>query len=119
MARPLREKDVTIAGPKWCDVDLWTELSRKTDNIETAYPWMREEQTWHIQDDHPFFDEWQAVMDEWEAATSKELNIAYGTEQVVKATPEMKTTSVEQHMERNMPNKRLTHGAWEWILRRL
>ncbi len=46
------------------------------------------------------------------AATSKALNIAYGTEQVVKATPEMKTISDKKHMERNRPKKRLNreHG---------
>jgi hypothetical protein len=58
-------------------------------------------------------------MEEWEAAVSKELNIAYGTEQVVKATPELKTIPVKKHLERNSPKTMLKQGAWEWILRRL
>ncbi len=108
-----------MRGPNGARKIFGQSYREKTDNIETTYPWLREEKTRQVQDDHPFFDEWQAIMEEWEAATSKALNIAYGTEQVVKATPELKTISAKKHMERNWPKKRLTQGAWEWILRRL
>ncbi len=76
------------------------------------YPWLGDNITKQFPDDHPSFDEWQKLMEEWESATSKELNIAYGTEQIIKCTPAMKTITVEQHMEWNSPKKRQKQGAW-------
>ncbi len=56
-------------------------------------------------------------MDERDMAVTQELNIGYGTGQVVKATPDMKTIPLNKHMDKNKPKQRQQYGAWEWILR--